>query len=202
LDRARSFLLDRRPLGNDAGAALAQVASALDAFRAYPADPRLRVAPQSVEGLLLQITPPAALPTLVATLSSRWAEAMSTAIPMYPPPVPKGMKQMELRGEDGLGSWLPLVSILAVELHASPASILDLPVAQGLALLAGVRRSQGWSFPGGGYLGRERRDAAAKARSAATPRAASPMPVNEADRAVDRKTSAGDQDHQQHGHEE
>lgn len=184
LDRARSFLLSGEDIGTDADALLDQVAAALDAFRARPVaghDPGA-----STETLLLTVTPPAGIATLVAALVAQCQAAFATGIEMEPPPVPKGVTRMERRGDDGLGNWLPLVSILMVEYTMPLDRVLDLPVAQGLALLAGVRCSQGWSFPGGGY----RRAELLAARAGAAAQNPQQHPPD-----VDGNNRQGDQDH-------
>jgi hypothetical protein len=53
--------------------------------------------------------------------------------------------------EDGFGTWLPILAALIAQLGMARAEALACPVGQGLALLAGHRRNEGWSEAGRPY---------------------------------------------------
>lgn len=52
---------------------------------------------------------------------------------------------------DGFGRWLPIFACLVVQCGLSPADANAMPVAQAYALLAAMRRNQGWKEAGTPY---------------------------------------------------
>ena len=57
--------------------------------------------------------------------------------------------------DDGFGAWLPVFAFLVAQCRIAPAEAMALRVDQAFALMAAVRRNQGWSVAGLPYALRD-----------------------------------------------
>ncbi len=74
--------------------------------------------------------------------------ATSTMLSMRPP---VERRESHGGGDDGFGVWLIVLGSLIAEVGLTRAEALATPVAQAHALIATVRRANGWRVSGGGY---------------------------------------------------
>ncbi len=116
-------------------------------------------APESLEDLesalsafgfagTLNLTPAEAA-DLANEMVAAVVDAFAMSLTMQPP------TQAEAAVQDGFGAWLPLMSCLMAQCRLSYESALAMPVGRAFALIAALRRNQGWSVAGVPYALRD-----------------------------------------------
>jgi hypothetical protein len=78
-------------------------------------------------------------------------DAFALALPMSP----AGASTSGAAEDDGFGSWLPLFACLVTQCGLLPQFVLALRVDRAFALVAALRRNQGWQPTGTPYALRE-----------------------------------------------
>ncbi len=124
LDAARSPLL-----AGGLPETLEEIEAAVDAFRCGPVD----LSPDEAEGL-------------GRLMREEIEAAFALGLRMRAPGAETGAE-----APDGFGTWLPLWACLVTQCGLAPDAALALRVGRAFALVAGMRRNQGWECAGTTY---------------------------------------------------
>jgi len=130
LEDARSPLLQGR-----LPETVEQLRAAFDAFGRLELDPTA-------------LFPDAAL-HLALLMRDAVVESFAMALPM------RELGAASATSDDGFGRWLPLLACLVTQCGLSMEEALALPVGRAFALVAAMRRNDGWEVAGTSYALRE-----------------------------------------------